>query len=99
MLKASTSQVEISFVLFSNTILQKPSQPSTLTPLDSSPSFQILFDLCCVCAKESLQFLVELGISFIDVVHVSILVVCTPSAVFGSLFNSKKERGMLEQRN
>jgi len=49
--------------------------------LDSRASLQILLYLCSVLTIEPLQFLIELHVTFVYVVYISIVVVHTSSAV------------------
>ena len=62
----------------------------------SRPSFQILFNLCGVCAIKPLQFLIKLGVSLIDKVYIGILVMSSPTAVLSPLFNPATTRTMCE---
>lgn len=55
--------------------------------LNSCASLQVLFDLCCVFAIETLCLLVELGVPLINVVNVCVIIVGPASAVFSSLVN------------
>ena len=54
------------------------------------PSFKILFNLCSVCSIKSFQFLIELSISLINKVNISILIMGSSSTVFGSFLNPEK---------
>lgn len=53
--------------------------------LDGRATLEILFDLGCVFAVESFQFLVELHVALIDVIDVGVLVKCTTATVLASL--------------
>lgn len=55
--------------------------------LDGRASLQVLFDLCCVFAVETLRLLVELGVPLVDVVDVCVVVVGPASAVLGPLLD------------
>lgn len=61
---------------------------------DSCSSLQVLFDLSCVLPVEALCLLVELGISFIDVVNICIIIVRTSPAVLLTLLNSARQASM-----
>lgn len=52
-------------------------------------SLQILFNFCSISAVKSLQFLVEFGIPFVNVVNICILIMCTSAAVLRSLLNPR----------
>lgn len=53
--------------------------------LDGRATLEILFDLGCVFAVESFQFLVELHVALVDVIDVGVLVKCTTATVLASL--------------
>lgn len=58
---------------------------------DSCSSLQVLFDLSCVLPIEPLCLLVELGISLINVVYVSIIIVGPAPAVLLALLNPGRQ--------
>lgn len=55
--------------------------------LHSRAPLQVLFDLSCVFAIETLSLFVELGVPLVDVVNVCVVVVGPAPAVLGSLIN------------
>lgn len=63
---------------------------------DSRSSLQVLFDLSRVLPVEPLCLLVELGVSFVDVVDVCIIVVRTSATVLFTLFNSVRQAAAVE---
>lgn len=58
-----------------------------LDPLHRCTSLQVLLDLRCVFAVETLRLLVELGVSLVDVVDVRVVIVGPASAVLGPLLD------------
>ena len=55
--------------------------------LYSSSSLQVLFDFRCVLIVEPCCFLIELHVTFIDIVHASIMVKCFSQTELSSSFN------------
>lgn len=69
---------------------------STVTPgLDGCASLQVLLDLCCVFAVETLRLLVELCIPLVDVVDVCVVIVGPASAVLGPFLDPDKKEAVL----
>lgn len=67
--------------------------------LDSRSSLQVLFDLCCVFAVETLRLLVELGVPLVNVVDVCVVVVGSAPAVFGTLLDpDNRKENQLKRR-
>lgn len=58
--------------------------------LNSSSSFQILFDLCSMFTIVSFQFCIEFHVSFIDIINVSFVIMCSSPTKFVTFCNPKK---------
>ena len=56
-------------------------------PLHCSSTFQVLFDVSSVFSVESLQFLVEFHVSFVDVIDVGVRIERASTTVFASFGN------------
>lgn len=65
--------------------------------LQSCPTLQILFDFCGIFAIKSFKLLIEFSISRVDIINVSLRIMCSSPRVLSSLLNPTI-RGTIDEK-